>query len=101
MANMMAYYYSFDSTGTGPIDAVLEAVAAAGKAYHHTESWNDTGYDGGPSHTTKIQEAAQRGAERFKIMETALKAAYILIKAVLWRKRHSPSGKWRASWGAA
>jgi len=38
---MDAYYYSFDSTGVQTIDRILSAVACAGKAYHHTESWNN------------------------------------------------------------
>lgn len=42
---MDAYYYSFDRTGVEAIDRILCAVASAGKAYHHTECWND---DHGP-----------------------------------------------------
>lgn len=38
---MSAYYYSFEPTGVPEIDMILSAVACAGKAYHHTESWND------------------------------------------------------------
>ena len=38
---MEAYYYSFDSTGCDPIDKILSAVACAGKAYHHTNDWNE------------------------------------------------------------
>ena len=34
-----AYYYGFDPTGDEDIDRILSAVACAGKAYHHTESW--------------------------------------------------------------
>lgn len=40
-ARMDAYYYGFDRTGSGPIDAILSAVAVAGKGSHHTESWGD------------------------------------------------------------
>lgn len=36
-----AYYYSFDATGCEAIDRILEAVARAGKAYHHTEMWSE------------------------------------------------------------
>jgi len=36
-----AYYYGFTPTGNEAIDRILCAVACAGKAYHHTEDWND------------------------------------------------------------
>lgn len=38
---MMAYHYSFSATGNCEIDRILSAVACAGKAYHHTDCWND------------------------------------------------------------
>ena len=38
-ARMDAYYYGFNRTGFGPVDAILSAVAVAGKGSHHTESW--------------------------------------------------------------
>ena len=38
---MGAYYYSFTPTGVEAIDRILSAVATAGKAYHHTEGWNE------------------------------------------------------------
>lgn len=38
---MDAYYYGFTPTGVEAIDKILSAVACAGKAYHHTEDWND------------------------------------------------------------
>jgi hypothetical protein len=37
---MEAYYYGFERVGVGSIDAILSAVAIAGKGSHHTESWN-------------------------------------------------------------
>lgn len=40
-ARMDAYYYGFNRTGFGPVDAVLSAVAVAGKGSHHTQSWGD------------------------------------------------------------
>ena len=36
-----AYYYAFDPTGCPEVDRLLAAVAAAGRAFHHTESWSD------------------------------------------------------------
>lgn len=38
---MGAYYYGFDRTGCGPVDAVLSAVAIAGKGSHNTDGWTD------------------------------------------------------------
>lgn len=36
-----AYYYRFSSTGVHEIDAILCAVACAGKAFHLTEDWTN------------------------------------------------------------
>lgn len=57
-----AYYYSFTATGQPQIDAVLKAVARAGKAYHHTERWSDG--DDGQSEADKIQAAANEAAKQ-------------------------------------
>lgn len=38
---MDAYYYGFKKTSSRAVDVILSAVACAGKAYHHTESWCD------------------------------------------------------------
>lgn len=40
--NLSAYYYSFEPTGDKDIDAILEAVAKAGKSFHSTEDWADS-----------------------------------------------------------
>lgn len=74
-ARMDAYYYGFERTGVGFIDAVLSAVAIAGKGSHHTESWNvesDYGYyanrPGLPDATNAvelIQKAAEAAAANF------------------------------------
>lgn len=46
---MDAYYYGFGRTGSRAIDLILSAVACAGKAFHHTQDWNDEAepYHGG------------------------------------------------------
>lgn len=73
-ARMNAYYYGFDRTGVGVIDAILSAVATAGKHYHHTENWSEEPerYDreigkwfptGEPSAVDQIQAAANRAAQ--------------------------------------
>ena len=63
---MNAYYYSFDPTGQPAIDAILSAVAHAGKGYHHTESWHDDGewsrWGEGRSVVDVIQAAANEAA---------------------------------------
>lgn len=59
---MDAYYYEFDDTGLDSIDRILSAVACAGKAYHHTNSWLEETepYEGheGKSPVEWIQNAA-------------------------------------------
>ena len=45
-ARMDAYYYGFERTGVEAIDRILSAVACAGKAFHHTEEWNNRVWDG-------------------------------------------------------
>lgn len=47
-ARMDAYYYGFARTGVEAIDRILSAVACAGKAFHHTEDWNNRVWDGTP-----------------------------------------------------
>jgi hypothetical protein len=64
---MEAYYYSFERTGEPAIDAILSALAYAGKGWHSTEYWADEdswGY--GPfiqmTPEETIQAAAQEAA---------------------------------------
>lgn len=60
-----AYYFSFDSTGSPIIDAILSAVAYAGKSYHHTESWaRGSRWDEGRSYVDVIQAAANEAANK-------------------------------------
>ena len=68
---MDAYYYSFERTGVGIIDDILSAVAVAGKAYHHTESWSDTDEYTPVSHTERIQQAAHTAAEALRDLQRA------------------------------
>ena len=64
---MNAYYYGFNPTGVVEIDRILSAVACAGKAYHHTDQWNDDcdgdnyGHEG-HSPVDWIQRAANEAA---------------------------------------
>ena len=62
-----AYYYSFSETGSVPVDAILSAVAIAGKSHHSTDAW--TGDDEwsrwgeGRSLVDVIQGAAYEAAD--------------------------------------
>lgn len=62
-----AYYYGFEPTGQDAIDKILSAVACAGKAFHHTESWTDEAiapnYHTGANPAEWIQSAAVKAAE--------------------------------------
>ena len=71
---MDAYYYSFEETGCIEVDRVLSAVACAGKAYHHTEDWNNF-YHGVTSQVDHIQIAANKASERIKELELAIISA--------------------------
>ncbi len=78
---MDAYYYGFDPTGVPEIDRILSAVACAGKAYHHTESWGEEMTYGTPNgapdgHEGKtpiewIQNAANDAARRLLQADSA------------------------------
>ena len=66
---MDAYYYFFEKTGVDEIDLILSAVAHAGKAFHHTEYWQDEahspeGHDGETAEAW-IQNAANKAAAKF------------------------------------
>lgn len=60
--NLNAYYYGFEPTGCDLVDAVLEQVARAGKAFHSTEDWNEEDTDG-RSPAAKMQAAANASAQ--------------------------------------
>lgn len=70
-----AYYYGFDPTGVPEIDAILSAVAHAGKGYHHTEMWSDTPgpdekwarFGPGRSMVDVIQAAANEAARAMRL----------------------------------
>ena len=68
---MNAYYYSFDKTEVNKIDLILSAVAHAGKAFHHTDQWNEKiGYQiedtTGSTPVEWIQNAANAAAKEFQ-----------------------------------
>lgn len=63
-ARMQGYYIGFDRTGVVEIDRILSALAWAGKAYHHTEGWNDDlDWDYGPfPKGTTVNDLIQKAA---------------------------------------
>jgi len=68
---MDAYYYGFEKTGVPEIDKILSAVACAGKAFHHTEDWDENieflyGPHKGRTVVEWIQNAANEAAESIK-----------------------------------
>lgn len=66
---MHAYYYGFSATGVPAIDLILSAVACAGKAYHHTDSWREECEwvpHTGNSPVEWIQNAANAAAESLR-----------------------------------
>lgn len=66
MDEYRAYYFTLHATGVPEIDAILEAIAAAGKSYHHTADWGGGVIGDAPSVVQPIQEAANRAAEAWR-----------------------------------
>lgn len=44
---MSAYYFEFQPTGAPAVDAILSAVAVAGKSAHNTDQWTEDECDDG------------------------------------------------------
>jgi hypothetical protein len=69
--SLSSYYYGFTETGVEEIDLILSAVAYAGRAFHHTDQWQEdcTPYPGHTGTTPEewIQNAANRAAEKFRM----------------------------------
>lgn len=63
---LQSYWFGFTSTGLAHVDAILEAVCRAGKAYHSTEWWNDEGAFDGPTYQDLIQAAADALAAKIR-----------------------------------
>src|SRR5690606_22026641 len=62
---MRAYYHTFTPTGCDAVDAILEAIALAGKAYHCTDQWDEPseyGNESSPCYWDLIQQAADKAA---------------------------------------
>ena len=91
-ARMDAYYYGFDRTGVDEIDAVLSAIAIAGKGSHHTESWGDSGsawyyagHKGLPDAegaAELIEETAKQSAQRLVTLKDDNRKLVAALRAV-------------------
>ena len=72
---MDAYYYSFTPTGVREIDLILSAVACAGKAFHHTQNWQNDAYHTedfqGSNPVEWIQNAANEAAKKWNTRITS------------------------------
>lgn len=66
MPYLRAYYHEFTITGCPAVDGVLEAIALAGKAYHHTADWGDEEKYGPDGYWGLIQLRADAAADVFK-----------------------------------
>ena len=59
---MRAYFHTFDPTGNDAVDAILEAIAMAGKAFHNTISWDEADEYGPAGYWSLIQSRANDAA---------------------------------------
>lgn len=103
--NLSGYYISFEPTGCFEIDLILSAVARAGKAYHHTDSWGDETPPYDPRFRGKcpldwIQFAAEdaakaRDASVRELVEALSKADKFITDF------RAPWGSWKTAWWEA
>lgn len=59
---MRAYFHTFTPTGVDAVDAILEAIAMAGKSYHNTIDWGDADHLGPNGYWDLIQQRANEAA---------------------------------------
>ena len=76
-----AYYYSLTATGDEKIDAILKAVARAGKGCHNTEDWNASDL------VRPIQEAADCAALTSHAREEPMPEVW--EEDIAWAERHA------------
>ena len=81
---MDAYYFGFDPTGVPEVDAILSAVACAGKGYHHTDEWGggESRFGDDRPYGDVIQAAANEAANRWDHTAAIAEAArdYVRIR---------------------
>ena len=88
-----AYYYSFNETGSVPIDAILSAVAIAGKSCHNTDMWTEddewSRWGVGRSLVDVIQCAANEAAAA--LLDAAAERDELAAKVERVRAMHRPA----------
>ena len=79
-----AYYFGFDSTGVPEVDAILSAVACAGKSYHHTDEWGDgkSRFGVDRPYGDVIQAAANEAANRWDHTAAIAQAAREYVRVL-------------------
>ena len=85
-ARMDAYYYGFDRTGCGPVDAVLSAVAIAGKGSHNTDGWTNRDvygyYDKRPGLPANPRIDDWTGGSAVELIQLTAKASAEKVKSL-------------------
>ena len=83
---MDAYYYGFDRTGCGPVDAVLSAVAIAGKGSHNTDGWTNRDvygyYDKRPGLPANPRIDDWTGGSAVELIQLTAKASAEKVKSL-------------------
>ena len=85
-ARMGAYYYGFERTYCGPVDAVLSAVAIAGKGSHNTDGWTDRDvygyYDNRPGLPANPRIDDWTGGSAVDLIQLTAKASAEKVKSL-------------------
>lgn len=85
-ARMDAYYYGFDRTCCGPVDAVLSAVAIAGKGSHNTDGWTNRDvygyYDKRPGLPANPRIDDWTGGSAVELIQLTAKASAEKVKSL-------------------
>ena len=93
-----AYYYSFTETGSVPIDAILSAVAIAGKSCHNTVWWTEddewSRWGVGRSLVDVIQCAADEAAAALLDAAAERDALAAKVERVRALPAKHPAGGW-------
>lgn len=63
---LRAYFHTFEPTGCDAVDAILEAIAIAGKAYHNTMEWSEEDLGAPNGYWALIQQRANEAARGVK-----------------------------------
>ena len=81
---MNAYYFGFYSTRVPEVDAILSAVACAGKSYHSTEDWGDgtSRFGDDRPYGDVIQAAANEAANRWNRNAAIAEAARGMVAVI-------------------